>query len=461
MTEVEPRALSRALSGFAAPPVRIVHVGVGNFARAHQAWYTSHAPDASDWGISGFTGRRPDAAHALAPQDGLYTLITRAADGDRFELIGSLAEVHASVEHATYLDQMAAATTAVVTITVTEAGYLLGADGHLLRDQDVARDVEALRTDSRTAVRTLPGKLLAGLLARRANESGPLTIMSCDNLPHNSGVVRTVVTELAEQVEPSMINWLDDQVEFASSMVDRITPNSTEAEQLLVAEHEHYQDRAPVATEPFSEWVMAGAFTAGRPAWDEAGAVLVDDVAPYEQRKLTLLNGSHSLLAYAGSIRGHESIDQAIADDTCRGWVEEFWDEAVRHLSLRGEQITAYRAALLERYSNPRIRHRLSQIAPDGSTKIRVRILPTARAERAEGRVPMGCAAALAAWVLHLRGYGAPVSDGAGESFRDAAAASDPRRAIRAVLELFDADLAADDVMVSAVLTQYEALAKR
>ena len=178
-----------------------------------------------------------------------------------------------------------------------------------------------------------------------------------------------------------------------------------------------YVDASPVATEPFHEWVMSGRFPAGRPRWEDAGARVVDDVTPFEQRKLWLLNGSHSLLAYAGSIRGHASIDEAIADPACRRWVEALWDEAAPHLPLPADDVAAYRAALLDRYANPRIRHRLAQIVADGSTKIIVRTVPVIRAERAAGRVPLGCATVVAAWILHLRGQGAPLSDPGAEPY--------------------------------------------
>ena len=228
-----------------------------------------------------------------------------------------------------------------------------------------------------------------------------------------------------------------------------------------MVESQGYRDASPVPTEPFSEWVVAGSFPAGRPAWEAAGARLVDDVAPYEQRKLTLLNGSHSLMAYAGSIRGHESIDEAIADPAVRGWVEAFWDEAEPHLLLSGTQIADYRTALLERYRNPRIRHRLAQIAADGSAKIGVRILPTVRAERAAGRLPTGCATVLAAWVLHLRGAGAPVNDAGGEPYVAAAAAEDVRDAVQAVIARLDTTLGTDQTLVDAVVRQTERLRDR
>lgn len=466
-TATLPR-LDRALaSAPTTPPIRIVHLGIGNFHRAHQAWYTWHAPDASQWGIAAFTGRRPDAAAALGPQGGLFTLITRDADADSFELIGSLAEVRPASDHARFLELLGAPATAIVTITVTEAGYRLGADDRLAPSPEVDADVSALRSDPRAPVTTLPGKLVAGLLARRSAGHGPgaadtatLTVLSCDNLPHNGAVTQAVVTDLATQVDESLLAWIEVNVEFASSMVDRITPATTDADRETVAEHEGYRDESPVPTEPFSEWVVSGSFAAGRPAWERSGARLVDDVAPYEQRKLTLLNGSHSLLAYVGSIRGHESIDAAIADPACLRWVKSFWDEAEPHLTLAGPQIAEYRAALLARYRNPRIRHRLAQIAADGSTKIGVRILPTLRAERAEGRIPTGCATVLAAWVLHLRGVGAPVKDAGGAPYVAAARAEDVREAVSAVLSRLGADLGADETLIDVVVAQTEELVK-
>ena len=439
-------------------PVRIVHLGVGNFHRAHQAWYTWHAPDADRWGIAAFTGRSPAAAELLQPQDGLYTLITRSATGDDFELVGALSAVHPSADHERFLAYLRQPEVAVVTITVTEAGYLRGPDGGLAQTPAVAADVGALRRDPAAPVKTLPAKLVAGLLARREAQAGAITILSCDNLPHNGLVTHRVVTELAEQVDPALVGWIEGNVDFASSMVDRITPASTAEDRETVADAQGYVDAAAVATEPFSEWVISGTFPAGRPTWEDAGAQLVPNVAPFEQRKLWLLNGSHSLLAYAGSVRGHESIDQAIADPDCRGWVEQFWDEAQRHLTLTGPQIDDYRKALLDRYANPRIRHRLTQIAADGSTKLAVRTLPPLRAERAAGRLPLGCVTALAAWVLHLRGHGAPVRDVDAERFVAAAGAPDLPTAVSAVLHLIDPQLAADAELIDAIVTQTAAV---
>jgi fructuronate reductase len=452
--------LSRSLPGTpAAAPVRIVHLGVGNFHRAHQAWYTAHSPDADQWGIAAFTGRGTSMADALAPQDGLYTLITRSAQGDTFELIGALSAVHAAADHDRYLDYLSRSELALVTITVTEAGYLRGADGHLDADRQVIRsELEALRSDHRNLVASLPARLVAGLMTRRASGATALTVLSCDNLPENGAVTRTVVQDLAAMVDATLPAWVDSHIDFATSMVDRITPATTEDDRALVQEACGYVDAYPVPTEPFSEWVVSGAFPAGRPRWEEAGATLVDQVEPFEQRKLWLLNGSHSLLAYAGSIRGYQTIDEAIADPSCRSWVELFWDEAARHLTLPAADIVGYRAALLTRFANPRVRHQLSQIAADGSTKLGVRTLPTIRAERSAGRVPTGCATTVAAWVLHLRGLGAPVKDAGAAAASDAANSGELIAAVPAVLDVLEPGLGRDRELVDAVLGQARVL---
>jgi fructuronate reductase len=456
--EVPP--LSRSLPDTPpTAPVRMVHLGVGNFHRAHQAWYTAHSPNASEWGIAAFTGRRTDMAEALTPQDGLYTLITRSAEGDTFELIGSLSAVHPAAEHQTYLDYLSRPEVGLVTITVTEAGYLRGVNGHLDADRDVVvADLEVLRSGSHDQVTSLPGRLVAGLLARRAAAAAALTILSCDNLPGNGAVTETVVKDLAALVDETLPDWIGAHIDFATSMVDRITPATTDEDRVLVEESCGYVDASPVPTEPFSEWVISGGFPAGRPRWEEAGATLVDDVEPYEQRKLWLLNGAHSMLAYAGSVRGHSTIDEAIADPQCRSWVEMFWDEAARHLTLPAADIAQYRAALLTRFSNPRAGDQLARIAADGFTKLPVRTLPTLRAERSAGRVPAGSATTIAAWILHLRGLGAPIKDAGAGPAREAANSGELPDAVPAVLDALEPGLGGDGELVDAVLRQADAI---
>ncbi|MGH8828567.1 MAG: mannitol dehydrogenase family protein [Jiangellaceae bacterium] len=450
--------LSRGLGwGRAAAPVRIVHLGIGNFFRAHQAWYTDRAPDADRWGIAAFTGRRPDVAEALTPQNGLYTLVTRHRDGDTFEVISSLSAAHAAAEHDAWLGYLRSSAVAIISLTVTEAGYLRDADGRLDTGRaDVQADVAALRADPLAPVTTTPGRLVAGFLARRAAHTGPVTVLPCDNLAGNGAAVAAVVADLTERVDSSLAGWIGANVSYATTMVDRITPKTTDDLRAAVAAH-GYLDAAPVPTEPFTEWVITGEFPAGRPHWEEAGARLVPDVDPFEQRKLWLLNGSHSLMAYAGSIRGHQTVDAAIADPTCRGWVEQWWDEATPQLSLPAHDNAEYREALLRRYENPRIQHLLAQIAADGSTKLPVRILPVVRAERAAGRVPKGAALVLAAWLVHLRGRGAPVNDAHIDAVPERAHGP-VVDAVPAVLDFLEPGLAQDDHLVAAVLDQVRVL---
>ncbi len=431
-------------------PVRIVHLGLGNFFRAHQAWYTANAPDAAQWGIAAFTGRRPDAARLLAPQDGLYTLIVRGRNGDELEVIDSISKVHTAGDHAALLDYFRDEEVSIVTLTVTEAGYVRRPDGGLDVDNDVvAADIRALQGDHSAPVASTPAKLVAGLLARQAAECGPITILPCDNLPENGAAVERVVRDLAALIDAELTPWLDENVDFATSMVDRITPAATDADRETVQTILNVEDASPVPTEPFSEWVISGDFPAGRPGWDEAGATFVDDVEIHERRKLLLLNGSHSLLAYGASILGHETVSDAINDERCRAWVEAWWDDARRSIELPDQVIEDYRAALLSRYENPRIRHLLAQIAGDGSQKIPVRIVPVIKAERQAGRMPSGAVRALAAWVSHLRGLGAPVKDVAAEQWQQAAS-GEAVEAVGAVLE--GLGLGGDAELESAVL---------
>jgi fructuronate reductase len=437
--------------GRPAAPIRLVHLGLGNFFRAHQAWYTDRAPDAGEWGIAAFSGRRAELAEALTTQQGLYTLITRASVDDRFEVVASVSRAHPGTDQEGWLACLASPDVGAVTMTVTEAGYLLGADGGLDRDRpQVQADVEALRRDRSILVRTAPARLVAGLAARRDAEAGPLALVPCDNLPSNGDVVGRVVRDLAELVDPTLADWIAGSVSHVTTMVDRITPKTTPEDLRTVRQGTALDDRCPVATEPFSEWVLSGAFPGGRPTWEDAGATITDDIEPYEHRKLWLLNGGHSMLAYAGSALGHETVADAVADETCRGWLEEWWSEASRHLPFPERDVAAYRAALLDRFANPRMHHRLAQIAADGSQKLPVRILPTLRLERAAGRLPQGAVRALAAWICHLRGVGVPIVDARADEVIPLAAGP-LREAVPRVLAALDPALADDHELVAAV----------
>lgn len=440
-----------------AAPVRIVHLGLGNFLRAHLAWYTHNSPDAADWGIAAFTGRRPRAAEQLEPQDGLYTLITRAPDADHFETIGTLSAVHASTEHDQFLNYMRRDEVAILSLTVTEAGYRRGANGHLdISDDEVRTDISTLRTAPTAPVITAPAKILAGLIARFIAGGGPITVVPCDNLPQNGPATARVVDDFAAAIEverftPGFGAWREASVSFATSMVDRITPGISDSDRAAVTDEFGIEDAAPVVTEPFSEWVMSGDFPAGRPQWQDAGVQIVADVAPYEQRKLLLLNGAHSLMAYAGTALGHETVFDAISDPQVRDWVESLWDDAACCLDLPAAEITDYREALLGRFENARMRDVLGRIAADGSQKIPVRIVPPTRKAREEGRIPKGAVAALAGWISHLRGHGVPVNDPAGAHWREVAA-GDESQAVACVIAELMPELSDDAQLSDAVL---------
>lgn len=422
--------------------MRIVHLGLGNFFRAHQAWYTSVAADAGEWSIAAFTGRSPGAAAALNAQHGRYTLLVRGPERDEAQIIGAVDSAYPASDHQAWRDHLASPRTALVTLTVTEAGYLRDADGGL-DESRAAADVSAWLHGE--PVQSVPGRLMAGLAERRLSGAGPIAIVPCDNLPANGEAAARVLLDFTTLAEPALVPWIRDNVSFVTTMVDRITPRPTADDVRAAAELTGFDDAVPVVTEPFTEWVLSGVFPAGRPGWEAGGARFVADITAHEQRKLLLLNGGHSLLAYAGSARGHETVADAVADPECRAWLSQWWDEAARYVPLPPGEIAEYREALLTRFGNRRIRHTLAQIAADGSQKVPIRVLPVLRGEVAAGRIPPGAVRILAAWIAHLRGVGAPISDAGAGPFRERAAD------VRKVLDLLAPDLASDDALVGAV----------
>jgi fructuronate reductase len=456
-----PRLSRSAGQGRAAATVRLVHLGLGNFFRAHPCWYTDHAPDAAEWGFAAFSGRSSsDVIDLLNAQDGLYTLVSRVGDGDRFEVVSSLVRAHGADEHEAWLRYFQAPALSAVTITVTEAGYLRAADGGLdVGNAAVQSDLHALRTDITAMVRTAPARLLAGIAARRSADAGPLAVIPCDNTPGNGALAERVVHDLADLVNPGLASWMHDSVAFVTTMVDRITPRATAEDVRTVAEATGWDDRCPVVTEPFHEWVLSGGFPAGQPRWQDAGATFTDDVTPYEHRKLWLLNGAHSLLAYAGTIRGHETVAEAVADDTCWAWLEEWWAVASLHLNQPPDEVAAYCIALLDRFANARMHDRLDRIAADGSQKLPIRILSVLRAERSAGRLPAAGTRVLAAWICHLRGLGAPVNDARADDIVPLAAGPLDAAAPR-ILGFLDAALGADADLVTLVREQCDEFVK-
>ena len=404
-----------------AAPVRAVHLGLGGFHRAHQAWYTAHDPD---WGIAAYTFTNEALPRALSQQQGLYTVVCRGAGDPTAEVVPSISRAHPGTDTEQWLADLASPDVAVLTLTVTEAAYQVPEPGH---DSALTR-------------------VTAGL-ARRFRESGaPLAIVPCDNVPDNGPVLRSALRRTAERDDPRLAAWIEDDVAVASTVVDRITPATTQSDVDTARALTGLDDRAPAVTEPFSEWLVAGRFPLGRPEWERGGAHLVDDVTRYQRRKLWFLNGSHSLLAYAGLARNRETVDEAVADPVLAELVESWWDTAAAHSPLSAEHLADYRAHLRARYANPAIRHHLRQIARDGSQKVPARILPVLRAERASGRVPRSAVTALAAWIRHLQRDTVhdPRADVLTALARSAAPDGDVIRAL-------DPDLAEDAELVSAV----------
>jgi fructuronate reductase len=412
-----------------------VHLGLGAFHKAHQAWYTDVVDDEGEWGIAAFTGRSPAAATALTEQGCAYTVIERGPGGDGARLVGSIVEAHDGADVRQLRQLLASPRTAIVTITVTEAGYRLTADGRPdYADDAVQADMAALATDERVLTTPLC-RLVEGLAARRLAGAGPIAVVPCDNMPRNGSVVAEAVLELAAHWGPEVQAWIAENVSFVSTSVDRITPRTTAGDVAQVAALTGFVDRAPVVTEPFHDWIISGDFPAGRPPWERAGARFVEDIEPWERRKLWLLNGSHSLLASAGRLRGHATVHEAVSDPACRARVEDFWDEAARHLPDELD-VPAYRRSLLDRYDNPRIEHRLDQIGQDGSLKLRMRVVPVVLAERAAGRSGGAGIRTVASWIALMLEQGS-----APDPQRDAieaAVAQDPDDAVRSLTLLID-----------------------
>jgi fructuronate reductase len=411
MTSTMPQFLTRRNgdSSRSTPPARIVHFGLGSFHRAHQAWFTAHASDAERWGICAFTGHSAGIATALRGQGGLYTLVVRSASEDQFEVMTNLVEIHDGADSLALIDAVSRPEISVITTTVTEAGYRMDLDGaphdgdtELDHDIDVLREVGRATHLGAPQLITVPGRLLLGLEARRRAGAGPLTIVPCDNLPRNGWVLGRGLHRLAQLASPRLDEWMYDNVSFASSSVDRITPRTTPEDVRTVRFATGWIDAAPVVTEPFASWVIAGDFPAGRPHWESAGALFVRDIEPYEKRKLWLLNGAHSLLALLGLSTGHRTVDQAIHDPQCRQWVESFWHSARRHLDA-DLGIDAYCGQLIERFENPRIGYELEQIASDSVMKLRTRIAPVIVAELRAGRSCPAGTEVLSAWVRRVR----------------------------------------------------------
>ncbi len=399
-----PAAVARPAYDRSKVTPGIVHLGVGAFHRAHQALMTDAVlADDPRWGIVAASLRSPDTRDALKPQDGLYTVATLAPEGEQLCVIGAISDVIVAPEDPGRLvAAMADPRIRIVSLTVTEKGYCHDpATGGLNESHpDIVHDLANL-----SAPRSAPGFLLAAIVRRRQNRVPPFTVLCCDNLPSNGHTVHRVLARLADMVDPSLGDYVRDNVACPSTMVDRIVPATTDADRARVARALGVADAWPVMAEPFIQWVIEDDFPQGRPRWEFAGAEFVKDVAPFELMKLRLLNGAHSSLAYLGLPLGHEFVFQASADARLARFLEGLWAEIRPSLPPpEGVDLAEYCRRLLLRFRNPGIRHRLAQIAMDGSQKLPQRLLGTARDNIAAGRPIRHIARAVAAFALHASG---------------------------------------------------------
>ena len=469
-----PAAVARPAYDPRSVAIGIVHLGLGAFHRAHQAFYTDAllARD-SRWGICGVSLQTATAREQLAPQDGLYTIALKSAAGVERRVIGAVREVlFAVAQKDTVIARIAAPTTHVISLTVTEKGYCHDpATGRLnAAHAGIAHDLA--HPDMPT---TAPGWLVAGLRARMAAGAGPVTVVCCDNLPHNGRVVGGIVREFAEGVDPGLAAWIADNVRFPGTMVDRIVPATTAADRAAFAADCGLADEGLVVAEPFIQWVIEADFAgtpADRPRWEESGAQLVSDVAPFELMKLRMLNGSHSTMAYLGYLAGYDYIYQVSADPRFQRLVNGLWDESGATLPpLPGIDIAQYRRDLLARYQNAALPHRTWQIAMDGSQKLPQRLLHPARERLQAGGSIEHLALAVAGWMRYAggvdeRGQPIDVRDPLAAEFKALCADAgdtdlDARvRGLLSLAAIFGEDLPANPRFVEAVTGWHRKLAR-
>ena len=461
-----PAGIARPRYDVAAARVGIVHLGVGAFHRAHQAVYLDDrlAAGETDWAICGASLRSAETSRALDPQDGLYALALRSEAGEEVRVIGALRRCLGP--DAALLDAMSDPGVRIVTLTVTEKGYCHDPATRQLDEAhpDIRHDLAKPH-----APQSAPGVLVEALARRRAAGTAPFTIVSCDNLPSNGETARAVIARLAALRDADLGRWVEGEVAFPSTMVDRIVPATTDEDRARLAARLGVADAWPVVSEPFSQWVIEDRFPAGRPRFEDSGATLVGDVAPYELAKLRLLNGAHSTLAYLGYLSGYDTVAEAMADDNLARLVSGLMiEEAAPTLEAAFGDPAPYIARLLARFRNPALRHRTWQIAMDGSQKLPQRLLATARARLAAGQPIARLALGVAAWMRYVAGVD---EQGRAIDVRDPLAARlraiaeregwEAARlapALAAVAEVFGADLSRDPRFLAPVTTALAAL---
>jgi len=390
--------------------IGVVHIGVGAFHRAHQAMYHDRLMNdgtALDWGICGVGVMPADRLmkEALTAQDGLYTLVVKYSDGThQARVIGSIVEyLFAPDDPEAVVERMAAESTRIVSLTVTEGGYNID---HVTGDFDASNAVIVDDLRPGASPRTSFGFVTEALRRRADRGLAPFTVMSCDNLPGNGSLARRVFTAFARLRDPALADWIDDEVRFPNSMVDRITPVTTDADRALVRDRFGIDDRWPVVCEPFTQWVLEDEFSAGRPPYDAAGVQIVDDVTPYELMKLRLLNASHQALCYFGYLCGYRLVHEAAQDSLFRRFLLGYMvEEATPTLDpVPGVDLDEYQHTLLERFSNPEIRDTIARLCAESSDRIPKWLFPVIRHQLSTGGQISRSAAVVASWARYAEG---------------------------------------------------------
>ncbi|QGQ18968.1 mannitol dehydrogenase family protein [Cellulomonas sp. JZ18] len=400
----------------------IVHIGVGGFHRAHQAMYLDrlmNAGTALDWGIVGLGILPGDARmhEVLQASDGLYTLVVKHPDGSRdVRVIGSIVDhVHAPADPAAAVERLADPAIRIVSLTITEGGYNYDrVTGEFdLDDEGVQHDLAHPE-----APRTVFGLVVAGLRLRRERGVPAFTVMSCDNIQGNGHVARSSFTAFARALDErhgtDLAAWMTEHVAFPSSMVDRITPATTDADRADVAERHGVDDAWPVVTEDFEQWALEDTFTAGRPPFEQAGVQVVADVEPYELMKLRLLNASHQALAYVGWLAGYRAVHDAVRDPLIARLLRRYMDEegTPTLAPVPGVDLDAYKDRLIERFTNEHVADTVARLAAESSDRIPTWLMPVVRENLAAGRQVELSAAVVASWARYAEGvdeHGAPI----------------------------------------------------
>lgn len=450
---------------------RIVHFGFGAFHRAHQALLTNRVLNqhGGDWGIceiSLFSGDQ--LMSRLRQQDHLFTVMEKSAAGNQPIIIGAVKEcLNARLDSlAAIIEKFCEPQVAIVSLTITEKGYCIDpATGHL--DLTQPRIVHDLQSPDEP--HSAPGILVEALHRRRERGLPAFTVLSCDNIPDNGHVVKNAVLDMAAKRDPQLASWIAEHVSFPGTMVDRIVPAATDASLAEITHELGVEDPCAISCEPFIQWVIEDNFVAGRPDWGSVGAQLVDDVLPWEEMKLRMLNGSHSFLAYLGYLAGYAHISDCMQDASYRRAARHLMmAEQAPTLRISGVDLGAYADSLIERFSNPALQHRTWQIAMDGSQKLPQRLLDGIRIHLKQGsRWPL-LALGVAAWMRYVSGVddmgnAIDIRDPLAEKIRAIVETSHDENRVAALLtlqEIFGSDLPANPQFVQTVEQAWQSLVR-